>query len=279
MQTKSLCIRPVLVLSLAATLACSEDADSAGVTTEDSGTTGAGAPTEESATTENGATTGESGTTDDGESTSGTDGATEDGDEDELDLRKLHDGFWVLTFPIPNSDQTVESIADLHVNLETGRFTIYAQNRMNGAILDPPQLGPLECEQTDQGVTVCYHPNAVYLNGSGQELYTADGTGSWWVRHSWVDGGAPYLNCPLQSAETYDCINTTGAIQEDGLTKILRAMGIDNFNERVPMIDEDPITYRLIQHTPEPQPALFYECTQEASALTNEVRPCPTVPQ
>lgn len=205
------------------------------------------------------------------------------GEGDDFDLRTLHDAFWVITVTDPESGITIESVADLHVDLETGRFTIYAQTRTsgsNGVVVNPPQLGVAECgDDPLTGNYVCGHLNAVYLNGSGQELYVDDGTGAWWVRHSWVDNGAPYLNCPLTSQEFYQCVNTTGTIQEDGLTLILDAQGLDNFNERVPMIDQDPITYRLIENNPEPQPALFYECRQEASALDNEIRPCPSLPK
>lgn len=87
------------------------------------------------------------------------------------------------------------NISDRHVDAATNEVRVYAQDRAMGQIAVPVQVGTGECGQMLDGETVCYHPNAVYLNGSGQELLESDGTGSWWVKHAWVLDGEGYGNC------------------------------------------------------------------------------------
>ena len=89
-----------------------------------------------------------------------------------------HDSYWVTQVEVDNAlDVTV--INDMYVDLDTMRVTVYAQSRIlaERLIVSPPQVDPGECEDTLVGDRVCHHPNAVYLNGSGQELETSDGTG------------------------------------------------------------------------------------------------------
>ena len=88
-----------------------------------------------------------------------------------------HDSHWVTEVAVDNApDVTV--INDMYVDLDTMRVTVYAQSRIlaERLIVSPPQVDPGECEDTLVGDRVCHHPNAVYLNGSGQELETSDGT-------------------------------------------------------------------------------------------------------
>ena len=80
-------------------------------------------------------------------------------------------------------------------------------------------MGPGECTQLPTGETVCYHPNAVYLNGSGEELLEADGNGEWWIKHAWVVDGEAMKLRTLSPRETYDdCMPVEGIWLEDGLS-------------------------------------------------------------
>ena len=99
-------------------------------------------------------------------------------DDDQNAQLLYHDSYWVTQVEVDNAlDVTV--INDMYVDLDTMRVIVYAQSRILAArlIVSPPQVDPGECEDTLVGDRVCHHPNAVYLNGSGQELETSDGTG------------------------------------------------------------------------------------------------------
>lgn len=63
---------------------------------------------------------------------------------------------------------------NIHVDAATHRVTVYAQTRLLGKVVATPQIGPGECTEGNNGETVCFHPNAVYLNGSVKELMEAD---------------------------------------------------------------------------------------------------------
>lgn len=99
----------------------------------------------------------------------------------ENDPLEYHDGYWVADL----GGATL--INDMHIDLETRRATVYAQLVASGMIVSPPQVGPGECT-TFMGNPVCFHPNAVYLDGSGAELEAADGpgTGGSSIRGSWT---------------------------------------------------------------------------------------------
>ncbi len=173
-------------------------------------------------------------------------------------------------------------INDMHVDAETQQVTVYAQSRHGDEVLSPPQVGPGEC--TRQGLsTVCFHPNAVYLDGSGEELDADKGTGAWWVKHSWVLGGEGYENCEMQPEKDYDdCLWVEGVLLEDELT-----MQVGNdafFNRRRPLLDEDPVRYEVVRYgppesapdaAPEAQFTLTFDCLDEASAFDGRARPCP----
>jgi hypothetical protein len=208
-------------------------------------------------------------------------------------LVDYHDGYWVATMDAPGFPFQVTVINDMHVDSKTNRITVYAQSQVRGRVIAPAQVGPGECTQSN-GETVCFHPDAVYLNGSGQELMAADGTGTWWVKHSWVLGGEGYDNCELRPAETYDnCFFVEGDLMEDGLTiKIggLAQDGYEYFNTRMPVLNEDEVTYLVtrfgptntdpnageIDLTPMVQFEMTLECQEEASALDNVTRSCPS---
>jgi len=196
-----------------------------------------------------------------------------------------HDSYWVTKVEIPNSpDVTV--INDMYVDLDTMRVTVYAQTQvLAGRIVAPPQVDPGECTDTLLGDRVCHHPDAVYLNGSGQELKTSDGTGEWWVRHSWILGGEGYDNCPLESAEVYEnCFYVEGELLDDGVS--MQIGGIepgfeDFFNIRGPVLDSSPIEYEVRRHEPAEDGSgpvetftLAWQCEEAASAFDGSDRTC-----
>ena len=209
-------------------------------------------------------------------------------------LVAYHGGYWVATMDVDGSPFPATIINDLHVDADTNRVTVYAQNRVRGRVVAPAQVGPGECTEAN-GQTVCFHPDAVYLNGSGQESMEADGTGGWWVKHSWVLGGEGYDNCELRPAETYDdCFYVEGDLLDDGLTMKIggEIRGFEFFNTRLPVLRDGDVTYLVTRFGParvdaEPgsedasptvQFVLPLECQETASALDGVTRGCPTFP-
>jgi hypothetical protein len=204
-------------------------------------------------------------------------------DSDSLEPLLYHDGYWVTEFEDPGSGEPAVAINDMHIDTLTRRVTVYAQIRVvSGEVVAPPQVGPGECTQDRDGKSVCFHPNAVYLNASGAELGVADGTGEWWVKHSWVLGGEGYNNCPLGAQENYLCFWVEGILLEDGLTMQIGGSGIfaSLYNTRTPLLDEDPIGYEITRYGPgdggpEAQFSLRWECVEAESAFDGRTRPCP----
>jgi hypothetical protein len=197
----------------------------------------------------------------------------------------LHDGYWVTEVV------TITAINDMHIDVETRRATVYAQAQALGQVVSPPQVGPGECTQLLSGETVCYHPNAVYLNGSGQELLEADGSGAWWVKHSWVVDGEGYENCTLMPPrETYDdCMPVEGIWLEDELSMRIGNLPVGPYNERRPLLDADPVAYEVVSFgladssadtgsATEEVLRLTFECVDEVSMFDGQTRPCPTAP-
>ncbi len=74
-------------------------------------------------------------------------------------------------------------IDDAHADPVNRRLTVYAQARRAGYVASPAQVGPGECDEDPSGHYGCFHPNAVYLNGSGVELERADATGCSPLKH------------------------------------------------------------------------------------------------
>ena len=193
---------------------------------------------------------------------------------------------------VPGKRFELEIINDMYVDTLTKRATVYAQSRMLGKTVTPPQVGPGECMDSKNG-KVCFHPNAVYLNGSGKELMKADGTGAWWVKHSWVLDGEGYTNWELKPREDYgegDWVE--GKLLEDGMTMkcgLTEASKSSLYNLRRPIFDNHPITYQIIRYapknddpkngpidmTPTVQFSLDFKCKSEKSAFNNLVRTCP----
>ena len=209
-----------------------------------------------------------------------------------------HDGYWVTKMDVPDLPVALTVINDMHINAETDSVTVYAQSKALGRIIAPPQLNPGECTDTGIGGTVCFHPDAVYLNGSGEELMEADGTGEWWVKHAWILGGEGYDNCELRPQESYDdCFWVEGVLLDDGLTMEIGGIidadaGAWAGNHRTPVFHDDgTVTYKVTRLEPtnlDPNAGevdltlkegfvIDFTCEEEVSAFDNRARACPTV--
>ena len=209
-----------------------------------------------------------------------------------------HDGYWVSKVDVPDNPISITVINDMHINAATNRVTVFAQSKALGQIISPPQVGPGECTEGRNGETVCFHPDAVYLNGSGEKLMEADGTGEWWVEHAWVLGGEGYDNCELTPQESYDdCIDVLGILLEDGITMQIGGIideetGAWAGNHRTPVFHDDgTVTYKVTRLSPtnlDPNAGeidltlkadfeLDWTCEEEVSAFNNRARECPKV--
>lgn len=193
-----------------------------------------------------------------------------------------HDAYWVSEVNDSSLPAPIQVINDMHIDAATKRVTVYAQNRILGQILAPVQVGPGDCTTAINGETACFHPNAVYLNGSGEELMEADDTGAWWVKHSWVLDGEGYQNWELGLEEDYgEGLWVTGILLEDGITMQVGDLdGSDGgfYNNRKPLLDNTPITYSVERYTPPattPDFSLEWECTKATSAFDGLARSCP----
>lgn len=222
---------------------------------------------------------------------------------------RYHEGYWVGEMENPNLPLPVQSINDLHIDPYTMRVTVYAQNRVGPNILAPAQAGPGETVERPDGTELGPHPNAVYLNGSGEELNEADGTGAWWVKHSWVLDGEGYNNWQLNATDySRGGQYVEGTLLDDGITMQMRTIiegdtlgGVpvdpeeiaDEFygNKRTPIVDTDPATYEVTRFEPanldpEAGPIDFTStekgtitltCQEEVSAFDGLARSCPTL--
>ena len=209
-----------------------------------------------------------------------------------------HDGYWVTKVDMPDNPVSITVINDMHIDAATNSVTVFAQSKALGQIIAPPQVGPGECTQGRNGETVCFHPDAVYLNGSGEKLMEADGTGEWWVEHAWILGGEGYDNCELRPQESYDdCFYAEGELLDDGLTMqvggILDAeTGAWFGNHRTPEFHDDgTVTYKVTRLSPTNLDSnageidltlkndfvLEWTCEEEVSAFDNRARECPKV--
>ena len=206
-----------------------------------------------------------------------------------------HNGYWVTKVDIEGQPVGLTVVNDMFVDAETKRVTVYAQSSLLGKVLVPPQVNPGECTELPNGDTGCFHPNAVYLNGSGQELMEADGTGTWWVKHSWVLDGEGYENCELRPQETYDdCFWVESVLMDDGLSMKIGDLDLDAggfFNIRTPVFNDGEVTYKVTRYSPTNVDAsageidltpnvdfvLDWACEEKPSAFNNITRSCPSV--
>jgi hypothetical protein len=135
------------------------------------------------------------------------------------------------------------------------------------------------------GETAGHHPNAVYLNGSGEEYLEDVGGGSWWVKHSWIVDGEGYQNWPLaQTAIDYGPgLPVEGITLEDGITiKIgdLNNSETGQYNIRIPVTDTNPVSYQIYSYpyadAAQPVALIVFTCTENASPFDGLARSCPT---
>ena len=199
-----------------------------------------------------------------------------------------HDAFWVARIKPEGAPAKITVINDMYIDTVTNRVTVYAQSKIGGKIVSPPQVGPGKCIETKND-TLCFHPNAVYLNGSGVELDSADGNGAWWVKHSWVLGGEGYQNWELKPKKNYGDGNyVEGILLEDGLTMkigIKEDSIFNNFNLRMPILDKysGQVNYQVVRYessdktgsTPEEKFKLIWKCKKRKSPFDNSLRTCP----
>lgn len=199
-----------------------------------------------------------------------------------------HDAFWVAKIKPEGAPAKITVINDMYIDTVTNRVTVYAQSKIGGKIVSPPQVGPGKCIETKND-TLCFHPNAVYLNGSGAELDSADGNGAWWVKHSWVLGGEGYQNWELKPKKNYgDGKYVEGILLEDGLTMkigIKEDSIFNNFNLRMPILDKysGQVNYQVVRYEssdktgsiPEEKFKLIWKCKKRKSPFDNSIRTCP----
>ena len=199
-----------------------------------------------------------------------------------------HDAYWVASIKPEGAPAQITVINDMHIDTSTKRVTVYAQSRILGKIVSPPQVGSGKCIETKKD-SLCFHPNAVYLNGSGAELDSSDGSGAWWVKHSWVLGGEGYQNWELKPKKNYgDGQYVEGILLEDGFTMkigIRKDSIFTDYNLRMPIIDKNTsqVFYKIVRYEfsnkndsiQEEKFNLVLKCRKRRSPLNNKIRTCP----
>ena len=199
-----------------------------------------------------------------------------------------HDAYWVAKIKPEGAPAKITVINDMHIDTSTNRVTVYAQSRILGKIVSPPQVGLGECIETKND-TLCFHPNAVYLNGSGAELDSSDGSGAWWVKHSWVVGGEGYQNWELKPKKNYGNGHyVEGILLEDGFTMkigIRKDSSFTDYNLRMPIIDTNTrqVYYQIVRYEfsykndsiLEEKFKLDWKCKKRKSPFNNDTRTCP----
>ena len=199
-----------------------------------------------------------------------------------------HDAYWVAKIKPEGAPAKITVINDMHIDTFINRVTVYAQSRILGKIVSPPQVGSGKCIETKND-TLCFHPNAVYLNGSGAELDSSDGNGAWWVKHSWVLGGEGYQNWELKPEKNYgDGQYVEGILLEDGFTMkigIRKDSIFTDYNLRMPIIDTNTrrVFYQIVRYEssykndsiPKEKFKLVLKCKKRKSPFNNHIRTCP----
>ena len=199
-----------------------------------------------------------------------------------------HHAYWVAKIKPEGAPIKITVINDMHIDTSTNSVTVYAQSRILGKIVSPPQVGSGKCIETKKD-SLCFHPNAVYLNGSGAELDSSDGSGAWWVKHSWVLGGEGYQNWELKPKKNYgDGQYVEGILLEDGFTMkigIRKDSIFTDYNLRMPIIDKNTsqVFYKIVRYEspykndtiPEEKFNLVLKSRKRRSPLNNEIRTRP----
>ncbi len=193
-----------------------------------------------------------------------------------------HEGYWIENIVDPNIPFPITAINDMHIDAATKKVTIYVQTKVNGQVISPPQVEPGECTILFNGDTVCFHPNAVYLNGSGEELMQGDDTGEWWIKRIWELDGEGFLNWEAEPMQDYgEGLWVEATIIEDGVT--MKVGDLDNshtgeYNLRKPHVNNSPVTYTVTRYDANDQPQYvntFSGCITEKSDFDGLARSCP----
>ncbi len=211
-----------------------------------------------------------------------------------------HNGYWKGTAQDIDGAPLSVIINDVHVDNQTGEVVVYAQSERisDNFLLAPPQLEPDECADLPELGYVCGHPDAVYLNESGEELSSGDGSdgGAWWVKHAWVlnDESSRLEACRIGSEEVYNaCYTARGLLDEDGNTQQIEFVGIpllEIYNLRYVDLDAEPIEYYVDGYGPvnldlqsgplDLSAALIFRltmtCQDTAGPLDGTLRGCPS---
>jgi len=199
-----------------------------------------------------------------------------------------HDAYWVAKIKPEGAPAKIIVINDMHIDTSTNRVTVYAQSRILGKIVSPPQVGRADCIETKKD-TLYFHPNAVYLNGSGSELDSSDGRGAWWVKHSWILGGEGYQNWGMKPEKNYGNGHyVEGILLEDGFTMKIGTRKdsiFTDYNLRMPIIDSNTkqVYYQVVRYafsekndsTLEEKFKLVWKCKKRKSPFNNDIRTCP----
>ena len=125
--------------------------------------------------------------------------------------------------------------------------------------------------------------------GSGAELDSSDGSGAWWVKHSWVLGGEGYKNWELKPEKNYgDGQYVEGILLEDGFTikiGIRKDSIFTDYNLRMPIIDTNTrrVFYQIVRYEssfkndsiPKEKFKLVLKCKKRKSPFNNHIRTCP----
>ncbi len=189
----------------------------------------------------------------------------------------IHEGYWVSKSSHPNNPNIIiDVINDLHIDAASGHVVVYAQQRIGELILAPIQLANEECTTVKDGSLACAHPDAVYLNETGEELALADGTGDWWVKHEWniFDDETLFPMCNLGVSETYNCGLMQGHLLDDELT--MQVGTPTDYNLRTVYDEQNPVQYSVtLKQSSFPDVELIWDCLEVSSAIDGKVRYCP----
>ena len=161
-----------------------------------------------------------------------------------------HEGYWVGQTRVEGVPVPVTTLNDIHVDVYSGRVTVYGQAQVAGVIIAPVQVDEGEVAQHFGGNMLGMHPNAVYLNGSGEELTESDGTGSWWIKHAIIRSS--YYNWPLLTTDySFGGQFTYGTVLDDSVTLMMRAFPEGDTYAGFP-VNPDSLTLEIYGNTRHP---------------------------
>ena len=195
-----------------------------------------------------------------------------------------HAAYWETKIKPDGSLFSVTMINDIYFEPTTRRMTVYTQSRAFGRAVAPAQIPRGDCV-IHENETYCSHPSAVYLTGSGKELTDAEGSGSWWMRQSWVVNGEGFTSSEIRPEEHYSSTYMTAELMEDGLTIKVGNPEL-GFSLRRPIYNGKRVIYDFTVYAAtatdsgelsyEESIELQWQCKNEKSPLTGRIRSCPS---